>query len=177
MVLVGSQYDWLCGLIMGVPVGIQPLTQRRRWTPIRSAVRSLPRSNRTSKSNCRHSLLARTAVEAWASIEDSYGDRGEWTFTGKKLDYATIDDLQTWTLKFTTPDYEAHTAKLYVMNKDEQYYAWFEGKEHELPAQSLTVNDDQVTLKMAAETREGSQIKLVFRGTATGDQRPRRGEL
>lgn len=100
----------------------------------------------------------------------SGGDSGSWKFAGKRLSLSSFDDVSTWKLNFTTPEYESHSATVSVISKGGDYYAWYSGDDHELPAQQVTVNNNQITMKLSAATRDGTQVELTFRGNVNGDE-------
>ncbi len=115
-------------------------------------------------------LKGEDACEGVGKYQSPDGDSGSWKFAGKRLSLSSFDDVSTWKLSFVTPDYEEHAATVSVVSKGDDYYAWYSGKNHELPAQEVKVNDDQVTMKMSAETRDGTKVDLTFRGNVDGDE-------
>ncbi len=165
VVLIGRQYDRYAAWYVGT-AGLEALSNVKLDGETLSGSIT-PKDHPEVKVKLSAQLTSEDACQGVGNYESTGGDQGQWTFKGKKLDYSQVGELQTWSLKFTTPDYEEHNATLLVMNKDDKYYAWYEGKDHDLPAESVAVVDDQVTLKLTAETKEGDKVSVVFRGTAT----------
>ncbi len=114
-------------------------------------------------------LQGEGACEGVGKYKSTYGDSGNWKFSGKRLSSSSFDEVSTWKVGFVTPDYEKHTATVSVVAKGDQFYAWYSGKDHELPARAVQIDGDQVTLKLSAETRDGAKVDLTFRGNVTGN--------
>ena len=66
---------------------------------------------------------------------------------------SSFDEVMTWKLEIATPDNEKHSATVTVVTKGGQHYAWISSKDHELPVRDISVQGDQVVLKVATETR------------------------
>lgn len=114
-------------------------------------------------------LKAENECEGTGKFTSADGDTGSWKFTGKRIGLSEFDDVMTWKLSFTTPDEKQHTPTVTVVEKDGEFYAWYSGKDHELPALKLTVDGDHVEMKMAADSPEGAKVDVTFRGTVDGD--------
>ena len=78
--------------------------------------------------------------------------------------------MTTWNLSFVTPDGQQHNPTVTVVSTGSKYYAWYSGKDHELPAFKLSVDGDRVEMKLSAETAEGEKVDVTFRGTVNGDK-------
>lgn len=98
------------------------------------------------------------------------GDAGSFEFKGERLVMSSFDDASTWQLQFTAPDNEKHEAKITVVSKGGKHYAWYSGRDHELPAKSISIDGDKVVATLTAETEEGAKVDVTFRGTVNGDQ-------
>jgi hypothetical protein len=98
------------------------------------------------------------------------GDTGSFEFTGKRLVLSAFSDVSTWKLGFTSPDNEKHEATITVVAHEGKHYAWYSGRDHELPARSISIDGDKVVATLAAETEEGAKVEVTFRGTVSGDQ-------
>lgn len=90
--------------------------------------------------------------------------------TGKRLTRSDFQEYQTWKLEFETPDYERHTPLVTVVSLDGERYAWYQGRDHDLPARSFKLDGNRVELVVAGETGEGTQIEVTFRGQLDGDR-------
>jgi hypothetical protein len=104
------------------------------------------------------------------SYVDEYGDSGSWNFTGKRLSPSSVGEVTTWNLSFVTPDGQRHDPTVTVVSVGSKYYAWYSGKDHELPASKLSVDGDRVEMELAAETAEGDKVNVTFRGTVDGEK-------
>ncbi len=98
------------------------------------------------------------------------GDAGSFNFKGERMPLSSFDEVSTWKLAFTPPDDEQHEATITVVAKGGKHYAWFSGRDHELPARSIRIDGDKVVATMTAETAEGAKVEVTFRGTVSGDQ-------
>ncbi len=98
------------------------------------------------------------------------GDAGSFNFTGARMPLSSFDDVSTWKLQFTSPDKEKHDATITVVAKGGKHYAWFSGRDHELPARSISIDGDKVVATMTAQTAEGDTVEVTFRGTVSGDR-------
>ncbi len=98
------------------------------------------------------------------------GDAGSFNFKGERMPLSSFDEVSTWKLQFTSPDNEKHDATITVVAKGGKHYAWFSGRDHELPARSISIDGDKVVATMTAETAEGAKVDVTFRGTVSGDQ-------
>jgi hypothetical protein len=106
-----------------------------------------------------------------ATFRSSDGqDTGQWTFRGQRMTPSTFDEATTWKLNFVTPDNQKYEPTITVVTEGGKMYAWFSGRDHELPARSITVQGDNVVMSMTAETPEGAQVDVTFRGTVSGDE-------
>ncbi len=97
------------------------------------------------------------------------GDSGSWEFKGKKMPTSDFEDAQTWKLSFTGPDDVARTPMVTVATIGEKLYAWYSGKDYELPATEITATDDQVVMTISAKTPDGEDITLKYTGTIDGE--------
>jgi hypothetical protein len=104
------------------------------------------------------------------SYVDQYGDSGSWNFTGQRLSPSDFGEVTTWNLSFVSPDGQQHRPTVTVLSTGADYYAWYSGKDHELPAGKLRVDGDRVEMKISAETAEGEKVDVTFRGTVDGDK-------
>lgn len=104
-----------------------------------------------------------------ASYRSSDGDTGEWNFKGERLQLSSFDETSTWKLNFTSPDYEQHTPTITVVSHNGRWYAWYSGKNHELPARSVRVDGNRVEMKISAQSPDGPRVDVTFRGTVNGD--------
>ena len=98
------------------------------------------------------------------------GDSGSWEFTGKRIALSDFDKVSQWQLEFVTPENEEHSATVTVVAKADDLYAWYSGKDHELPVLDIKIDGDKGVMKMSAATRDGGTVDLVFRGVAVGDE-------
>jgi len=114
-------------------------------------------------------LKAEDECEGIGRFTSEDGDTGSWNLTGKRIGLSEFDEVMTWKVSFTTPDEKQHAPTVTVVEKDGQFYAWYSGKDHELPALKLTVDGDQVEMKMVADSAEGAKVDVTFRGTVDGD--------
>jgi hypothetical protein len=115
-------------------------------------------------------LQGENQCQGTGKYRDTYGDTGSWSFTGKHLTADAFSDITKWELEFTTPDYEHHTATVLAVVVDGEYHAWYSDKHREIPAQKLTVNGDQVTMKVVAKTDDGTVVKVEFKGRVDGEE-------
>lgn len=129
-----------------------------------------PRERPDVTITCEAKLGAQDHCTGTATYKTQTGDTGDWEFTGKRLPLSTFDEVMKWELSVTTSDNQQHKAIVTVVSKEGKYYAWFSGEHHELPARSITVENDRVELKLTAETPEGRQVDVTLRGTVDGDQ-------
>jgi hypothetical protein len=97
-------------------------------------------------------------------------DSGSWNFTGQRVNPSSFDEVMTWKLSFTTPDYQQHSPTITVVSQGDKLYAWYSGKDHELPATAISVDGNRVEMKISAVSPEGSPIDVTFRGTVNGDE-------
>lgn len=98
------------------------------------------------------------------------GDAGSFNFKGERMSLLSFNDSSTWKLQFTAPDNEKHDATITVVMHGGKHYAWYSGRDHELPARSISIDGDKVVATLAAETEEGAKVEVTFRGTVSGDQ-------
>ena len=63
------------------------------------------------------------------------GDAGSFNFKGERMPLSSFNDVSTWKLQFTAPDNEKHDATITVVAHGGKHYAWYSGRDHELPAQ------------------------------------------
>lgn len=105
-----------------------------------------------------------------ARYHSTRGDgAGQWSFVGHRMAVSSFDEVMTWKLRFVAPDNEQHESTVTVVTKDGQRYAWYSGRDHELPARRIAIDGNRVTMSMTAQTPEGSQVDVTFRGTVTGN--------
>jgi hypothetical protein len=100
----------------------------------------------------------------------SDGETGQWGLTGKRLTRSDFEEYQTWKLEFETPDYERHSPLVTVVSLDGQRYAWYQGRDHDLPARSFKLDGNRVELVVAGQTGEGTPIEVTFRGQLEGER-------
>lgn len=93
------------------------------------------------------------------------GDSGEFSFSGERINPASLDDVSQWKLQFVSPDDETHKATLTVIEHGDKLHAWYSGKDHDIPVSEITVDGNRVTMKVTAVTRDGSKVNVTFRGT------------
>ena len=115
-------------------------------------------------------LKGDNACEGVGTYRDSDGDSGSWEFTGKRIALSFFDEVTEWQIEFVTPEFERHSATVTIVSKGSQLYAWYSGKDRELPALDVKVDGDKGVMKMCTVTRDGEKIDLVFRGTVDGDR-------
>lgn len=105
-----------------------------------------------------------------ATYESSDGETGAWGFKGAKVAMSVWDEVQVWTISFVSPDdSEKHEAEVTAVGLGDKVYAWFSSKAFELPATDCTLDGDQATLTLVAETLDGTPVKVTFGGTVDGD--------
>lgn len=97
-------------------------------------------------------------------------DTGSWPFSGQRMTPSSFEEAMTWKLSFVTPDNEKHEPTITVVTEGGKMYAWYSGRDHELPARSIRVEGDSVVMSMTAESPEGGQVDVTFRGTVSGDE-------
>jgi hypothetical protein len=114
-------------------------------------------------------LKAENECEGTGKFRSADGKTGSWNFTGKRIDLSEFDEVMTWKLSFVSPDEKQHSPTVTVVEKDGELYAWYSGKDHELPAVKISVDGDRVEMKMTAESPEGAKVDVTFRGTVDGD--------
>jgi len=110
------------------------------------------------------------ACEGVGKYQSADGLSGSWEFAGKRFALAEFDDVAEWQMEFVTPEYEKHAATVTVVSKGGELYAWYSGKDHELPILDIKIDGDQGVMKMSTETRDGTKVDLLFRGTEDGDE-------
>lgn len=96
-------------------------------------------------------------------------EAGSLTFAGQRIEPAAFDEVQTWKLDFVAPDYGKYSPTVTVVSKDDNVYAWVSGESHELPASKVTVDGDRVEMRLTAESADGEDVDLTFRGTVAGE--------
>ena len=101
--------------------------------------------------------------------EGSSAASGSFRFSGQRVPMSAFDEVMTWKLRFTAPDGKKHEATVTVVTKDDKRYAWFSSPDHQIPARSITVQGDNVELKLTAETEKGRPIDITFRGAVSGE--------
>ena len=104
-----------------------------------------------------------------AKYGDNAGNSGSFGFTGQRVPMSEFDEVSTWKLSFVSPDHEKHEPTLTVVTKDGKMYAWYGSRDHQLPARSLNVQGGTAVVSLTAQTAEGEQIDVTFRGTVTDD--------
>lgn len=121
--------------------------------------------------SCEASLKADDCCKGTATYRNAAdGASGSFAFTGERVPLSSFDDVETWKLDFVTPDNQQYSATVTVVSKDGKLFAWYSDPEHELPACSVSVEGDQVEMKMAAESPKGTPVEVTFRGTASDDE-------
>lgn len=96
-------------------------------------------------------------------------EAGSLTFTGQRIGLSAFDDVQTWKLDFVAPNYKKYTPTVTVAAKGDNVHAWVSGESHQLPASKVTVDGDRVEMRLTAESAEGDDVDLLFRGTVKKD--------
>lgn len=130
----------------------------------------VPRERPDVTITCESTLKAANYCEGKATYRTKNGsDTGQWSFTGKRIPMSSFDEVMKWELRFTTPDNERHEATVTVVSRSGKMYAWYSGRDHELPARSISVQGDRVEVKLVAESPEGAPVEVTFRGTVVGD--------
>lgn len=114
-------------------------------------------------------LKAENECEGTGKFESADGETGSWKFTGQRIGLSEFDEVMTWKLSFVTPDDQQHSPTITVVSKDSELYAWYSGKDVELPALRISVDGDRVEMKMIGESSEGAKVDVTFRGTVDGD--------
>ncbi len=99
-----------------------------------------------------------------AEYETSDGDAGSFSFKGSRIQDRVYDEVQTWELKFDTPDGRTRTPKVKVMAMGERIYAWYSAEDYELPADEVKIDGSDVELKMVIAGPEGGKVTVVFTG-------------
>jgi hypothetical protein len=115
-------------------------------------------------------ITAENQCEGEGRFKTADGESGAFDFTGKRLSLDAADDVTTWKLSFVTPDEEQHSPTLTVIEAGDKLYAWYSGKDHEMPASDLSLDGDQVTMTLSASTPDGQKVKVKFRGTVNDDE-------
>lgn len=100
----------------------------------------------------------------------SAGDQGNWSFSGRRIQPGEFDATETWKVSFMTPDGERHEAEVMVMEKSGRHYGWYSSKDRELPATSVSLQGERVTLSLSAKTADGDRVDVTFRGNVMGDR-------
>ncbi|MCA9189149.1 MAG: hypothetical protein R3E01_00145 [Pirellulaceae bacterium] len=98
------------------------------------------------------------------------GGTGSWPFTGARLTPDQFDGTEAWNINFVAPDGERHDATVTVLEKDGRLYAWYSGRDHELPASKMEKNGDAVVLTVEAKTADGTDVKVTFNGKVANDR-------
>jgi hypothetical protein len=98
------------------------------------------------------------------------GDSGSWEFSGKRVTPSDFDEVSQWGLSFVAPDEQQREATVTVLTKGDRRYGWFSSEDYDVPAKSLTVEDDGVSLAISVKGPNGSNVDVTFRGTVSGDR-------
>jgi len=114
-------------------------------------------------------LTAENQCEGTGRYKSEDGETGSWNFTGQRASLSSFDEVETWNLSFVTPDDERHSPSITVISQDGELYAWYSGKDHELPASKFSVDGDLVEMTISAESAESKKVNVRFRGTVHGD--------
>ncbi|MFO7908313.1 MAG: hypothetical protein ACQESR_25845 [Planctomycetota bacterium] len=96
-------------------------------------------------------------------------ESGSLTFTGHRIALSSLDEVQTWKLDFVAPDHTTYAPTVTVVSENDNLYAWLSGESHELPASRITVDGDRVEMRLTAESADGEDVDLIFRGTVKGE--------
>lgn len=96
-------------------------------------------------------------------------EAGSLTFTGHRICLSSLDEVQTWKLDFVAPDYKKYAPLVTVVSEGDNLYAWVSGESHELPASRITVDGNRVEMRLTAESDDGEDVDLIFRGTVNGE--------
>ena len=163
MVIVGRQYEkyvaWYIG--EGEPEAFQDV-QLKGETLIGSLS---PKERPDVKLTLEATWKGDGKCQGTAKYRDNQGHSGSFEFTGQRMAMSAFDEVSTWKLTFNSPDHEKHEPTITVVSKDGKRYAWYGSRDHQLPVRSLSVQDDTVVASLTAETREGEQVDVTFRGT------------
>jgi hypothetical protein len=106
--------------------------------------------------------------EATYRLDD--GDTGSWEFKGERISESDFDHVEKWQLSFVTPDEQQREALVTIVAKKDQLYGWYTSNELDLPALKVSKDGDQVVMSITAETRDGANVDVTFRGTVVGDR-------
>ena len=102
------------------------------------------------------------------------GETGEWKLTGKRFDRADFDEYSEWKIDFEIPDRGTQSAAVTVVSRDGKQYAWYRGRDYDVPAREFVLDGDRVELVVAGELEGGEDVEATFKGvvscaTVTGD--------
>lgn len=168
LIVVGRQYDSLVAWYVAEDEPQQFQNVRLQGDRIVGIL--VPREHRDVTVTCEAALTAANRCEGKATYRTHDGtDSGQWEFTGKRLEPASLGQVTRWSLQFTTPDQQRYDAVVTVVVRDGKQYAWYSSADHELPARSMKVQGNRVDMKMVAESPRGIPVEVTFRGTLAGD--------
>ena len=132
MVLIGRQYDRYAAWYVGDD-GLEPLSKvKLDGDTLTGSITPKEQPDVRVKLSAR--LTDKDTCQGVGEFESANGDQGEWSFTGEKSSttrrWANSKTGRSSSRRPTTKT----ACELYVMPHDGNYYAWFEGKDHDLPA-------------------------------------------
>jgi hypothetical protein len=167
LVLVGRQFDRYAAWYVGEQ-GMEPMKDVQLKDDVLVG-NITPKEQPDVSVTLEARLTEKDTCQGVGKYRDANGEEGSWDFTGKKLSLKAAGEVSKWQLISTTSNGEKYKATLMVVARGDEMYGWFSGEDHELPIPKITVDGDQVTMKMSAETREGEQVALTFRATTDGE--------
>lgn len=97
------------------------------------------------------------------------GTVGSIDFNGKRLGNDDFDGAEDWKLSFVDPNGKNHKPTVTVVQHGEHLHAWYSSEGYELPADNVTISENESTMTVTTKTPEGEDIKVTFTGTVDGD--------
>lgn len=98
------------------------------------------------------------------------GESGSWEFRGKRIPLSAFDKVTQWNVSFTSPDDQQHTGLVTLVSFGDKQYGWYSGEDYELPIMRVNSDGGKLVLSVTAETEDGFQVDVTFRGTVNGDR-------
>jgi hypothetical protein len=96
------------------------------------------------------------------------GETGEWKLTGKRFNRADFDEYSEWKVSFEIPDNGSQSAVVTVVSRDGKQYAWYQGRDHDLPAREFVLDGDRVEMVVVGELEGGEDVEATFKGVLSG---------
>lgn len=96
------------------------------------------------------------------------GETGEWTLKGKRFDRADFDEFSQWEVSYEIPDNGTQSALVTVVSLDGKQYAWYQGRDHDLPARDFSLDGDRVEMVVVGELEGGEDVEAAFKGVLSG---------